>query len=316
MMSNMDNMEFIEDQNVKIHKSKYFYGQNKKKNFFEGWYFKHQKGDKGIAFIPGMNVDSKGNRLAFIQIITNDTSYFLHYLYPEFYISSEKLSVEIGNSTFSTEGVHIDIEDKDLIIKGSIKYSDIVKMDSNIMGPFSPFAAKMQCNHEIISLRHRLSGKIQINDETINFDDGVGYIEKDWGSSFPKKYSWIQCNDFKNRACSVMAAVADIPFMGITFKGCICVVYYEGMEYKLCTYNGVKILKNDGTGMVLKRGRYRLEIELNDENPQRLLAPINGNLARSIHEHCGCLATFRFYVDDKLEFNLKSSNCNFEHVSD
>lgn len=312
----MSTKEAINEFKLKRSKSKYFHGINKKSSYFEGWYFKHQKEDKCIAFIPGVNIDSQGNRLAFIQIVTNDNSYFVHYLYPEFSISGEKLCIGIGNSTFSEEGVNVDIEDKDLNIKGKIKYSDIVKLDSNIMGPFALFSEKMQCNHGIISLRHRLSGEITINDEVYNFDGGVGYIEKDWGTSFPNIYSWVQCNDFKNRACSIIASVADIPFMGKSFKGCICVVYYEGMEYKLCTYNGVKVLKNDRTGIILKRGKYRLEVELNEENPQRLLAPINGHLARAIHEHSGCTATFKFFIEEKLEFNLKSSNCNFEYVSE
>ncbi len=312
----MNDIDSIKELKLKRAKSKYFHGMNKKASYFEGWYFKHQKGDKCIAFIPGMNFDSKGNKLAFIQIITNDSAYFVHYPYSEFNVSDERLSIGIGNSIFSEDGIRVDIVDKDININGSIKYSDIVKLDSNIMGPFALFSSKMQCNHGIISLRHRLSGEITINDEVYNLDGGVGYIEKDWGSSFPKAYSWIQCNDFKNHVCSIVASVADIPFMGRSFKGCICVVYYEGMEYKLCTYNGVKVLKNNGTGMILKRGKYRLEIELNDENPQMILAPINGHLTRAIHEHCGCTATFKFFIEEKLEFNLKSSNCSFEYVTE
>lgn len=51
-----------------------FYGNKKKKNFFEGWYFKHQAEKETIAFIPGINIDSNGNKSAFIQIITNKNS--------------------------------------------------------------------------------------------------------------------------------------------------------------------------------------------------------------------------------------------------
>lgn len=312
----MNSKAIIKEFKLKRAKAKYFQGINKKISYFEGWYFKHQKGDKCIAFIPGINIDSKGSKLAFVQVVTNDNSYFVHYLYPDFDTSGERLHINIGNNTFSEEGINVDIEEKDLSIKGSIKYSDLVRLDGNIMGPFALFSSRMQCNHGIISLRHRLSGEIIINDEVYNFDGGIGYIEKDWGSSFPKTYSWIQCNDFKSRICSIIASVADIPFMGKSFKGCICVVYYEGMEYKLCTYNGVKILKNDETGMILKKGKYRLEIELNNKNPQRLLAPINGHLVRAIHEHSGCTAKFKFFIEGKLEFNLNSNNCNFEYVSE
>ncbi len=301
-----------EDKGLKQKNSKYFHGHNKKKNYFEGWYFKHQKGENSISFIPGMNVDSKGHKLAYIQVVTNKNSYNAHYLYPEFQVSNHRLSICIGNSTFSEDGINIDIEEKNLVIKGSIKYGDLVRLDSNIMGPFARIP--MQCKHGVISLRHNLNGEITINDETFNFDGGIGYIEKDFGRSFPKTYSWIQCNDFKNRNCSIVASVADIPFMGTHFNGCIAVVYYEGMEYKLCTYNGVKVLKCDGTGMTLKRGKYKLEIGLDTENPQNLLAPVNGHMSKPIHENSGCRATFRFYIDDKLEFNLQSNNCNYEYV--
>lgn len=310
----MTEFKSFEKLKLKKNKSKYFHGYNKKMNYFEGWYFKHQKGENTIAFIPGMNIDSNGHRLAYIQVVTNTNSYNIHYLYPEFKVDENKLSITIGNSTFSEEGISVDIEENDLIIKGTIKYGDLVRLDSDIMGPFSIIPSKMQCNHGIISLRHRLNGEITINGESFNFDGGIGYIEKDWGSSFPKSYSWVQCNDFKNKNCSIIASIADIPFMGRHFKGCIAVVYYEGMEYKLCTYNGVRIVKCDGTGIILKRGKYKLEIQLDTENPQKLLAPINGHMSRTIHEHCGCRATFRFYIDDKLEFNLQSNNCNFEHV--
>ena len=311
----MSTLNSIKNLRFKRQKSKYFYGQYKKSNYFEGWYLKHQKESNTITFIPGVNIDSKGNKLAFIQVVTNNDSYFINYLYPEFNVSSERLCINIGNSTFSDTGIEVHIEEKDLVIKGNIKYGDIVRLDRNIMGPFAVFSSKMQCNHEIISLRHRLSGEIKVNEEIFNFDGGVGYIEKDWGSSFPKKYSWVQCNDFRDRTCSVFATIADIPFMGRSFNGCICVVYYEGMEYKLCTYNGVKVLKNNSTGMILKRGKYRLEVEIMDENPQRLLAPINGHMSKVIHEHSGCKAIFKFFADDKLEFNLQSNNCNFEFVS-
>lgn len=310
----MTDFKSFEKLKLKKKKSKYFHGYNKKISYFEGWYFKHQKGENTIAFIPGMNIDSNGHRLAYIQVVTNTKSYNIHYLYPEFKVGENKLSITIGNSTFSEDGISVDIEEKDLIIKGAIKYGDLVRLDSNIMGPFSIIPSKMQCNHGIISLRHRLNGEITINGDSFNFHGGIGYIEKDWGSSFPKSYSWVQCNDFKNKNCAIIASVADIPFMGRHFKGCIAVVYYEGMEYKLCTYNGVRILKCDGTGIILKRGKYKLDIELDTENPQKLLAPINGHMSRTIHENCGCRATFRFYIDDKLEFNLQSNNCNFEHV--
>lgn len=50
----------------------------------------------------------------------------------------------------------------------------------------------------------RADGSITINNKNIAFDNGVGYIEKDWGSSFPKSYIWCQGNNFENSNTSFM----------------------------------------------------------------------------------------------------------------
>lgn len=53
------------------------------------------------------------------------------------------------------------------------------------MGPFSyiPF---MECNHSILSMKSSANGLININDKEIKFNNGIGYIEKDWGYSIVK----------------------------------------------------------------------------------------------------------------------------------
>ncbi len=285
----------------------------KKKNFFEGWYFKHQKGEDTISFIPGINIDSKGNRSAFIQVITNRNSYNINYSFSKFIVYKDKLRIKIGDSIFSSKGIEIHIKDEGLTIDGKIEYDLLTPVKYDIMGPFS-FIPFMECSHGIISLYHKLRGNLIINGEDVSFNDGVGYIETNRGNSFPKTYLWTQCNDFKNEKISIMAAIADIPFMGINFKGCICVVYYKGREYRLSTYNGVKILKYNCKSLMLKRGKYELQIKVTDGNPQKLLAPSSGNMCRTIHENAACSANYKFYIEDKLVFDIESDNCSFEYV--
>lgn len=52
---------------------------NKKNNYFEGWYFKNTNKEKGISFIPGININEKKKK-AFIEVITNDSSYLKIFL--------------------------------------------------------------------------------------------------------------------------------------------------------------------------------------------------------------------------------------------
>ena len=55
----------------------------KSKNYFEGWYFKNTNNDNGISFIPGISIDGNDKK-AFIQLITNNSSYYVNYSIDEF----------------------------------------------------------------------------------------------------------------------------------------------------------------------------------------------------------------------------------------
>lgn len=78
---------------------------NANKNYFEGWYFKNTNNEKGISFIPGINIEEK-NKKSFIQVITNDTSYFINYSINDFKFNFNPFCIQIGNNTFSKEGIH------------------------------------------------------------------------------------------------------------------------------------------------------------------------------------------------------------------
>ena len=170
---------------------------NNNKNYFEGWYFKNTKQNQSIAFIPGININSK-NKKAFIQVITNTSSYFVNYAIKDFQYSTNPFYIKIKINYFSKDKLHIEMEDElqNLKIHGDIQYhhhEDIKTsfVSPNIMGPFSyiPF---MECNHAILCMKTHIQGSLQINGENINLDNGIGYIEKDWGKSFPKSYTWCQ----------------------------------------------------------------------------------------------------------------------------
>ena len=64
------------------------------------------------------------------------------------------------------------------------------------MGWYS-FVPFMECKHGIVSVNHDLSGILNVNDEVLISDGGKGYIEKDWGTSFPEAWIWMQSNNFQ-----------------------------------------------------------------------------------------------------------------------
>ena len=269
-------------------------------NYFEGYYFKHQKGDDSVAFIVGKSDDH-----SFIQILTAHDSHYFTFPKSEYRKTN---IIKIGNCVFSRNGVVIDICESELTVKGRIRYTDLTPLKYDIMGVFKHFP--MECSHGIVSMRHNLHGQLCINDKTIDFNNGLGYIESDRGVSFPKRYIWTQCNF--NCDCSVSLSIASIPFMKCCFPGCICVVYFNNKEYRLTTYLGVKIVLCNEKNIILKQGKYLLLAEISPQVGQKLPAPRNGKMTRTITECLSCPVRIRFYERGKLLFDLSSNNGSYE----
>jgi len=287
------------------------------KCFFEGWYLKHQKGNQTISFIPGVHITENGIKKAFIQIISNDKSYLIDYDYKDFHASKHRFYIKIGDNIFCDKGIIVNIHTPDINCSGKIYYRHLTPPAYDIMGPFAIFP-KMECNHGIISLHHTLKGFLTINGSIVSFNEGVGYIEKDWGSSFPKSYTWIQCNDFQgvnsNEKRAVMISVADIPFKYLSFQGLIAVVCFRGKEYRFATYNRGKIILHTPRKIILEKGKYRLVTTVKKSPGKSLKAPDAGDMTRFIEESAACKAHFELFYDNQKIFSCSSENTSYEHA--
>ncbi|MDF2804212.1 MAG: hypothetical protein K0S61_4117 [Anaerocolumna sp.] len=298
------------------------------KRYFEGWYFKHQIGNQVIAFIPGINLGADGKKKGFIQIISNENSYYIDFPYERCKFNRKKCYVKIGANVFSKKGIKVNLHTPDIQITGKIKYGSLERIKYCIMGYYRylPF---MECKHEVISMKHSLKGYLNIFDNRLKLTEGRGYIEKDWGHSFPSQYTWLQCNRFKGEDASFMLSIAKIPYLGFEFLGCICVIHYKGKEYRFTTYLGVKIKCATKTEIYLKQGKYKLIIFLdqeksNEENDVKssekrkfgyqLNAPAFGEMNRPIKEDHLCECRFILLMEHSKVFDLKSKDVSVEFV--
>lgn len=260
------------------------------KQYFKGYYFKHQKGADTLCLIAGRSDSGR-----FIQIITQNGSW---------------QTAATNGCRFSGQGVILDIRTPEVSLAGKISYQGLSPIRYDIMGPFR--FLPMECRHGIVSMSHRLRGGVTLNGRYIDFTDGKGYIEKDSGRSFPSSYTWVQANDFRED-CSVMAAVAKIPLGGLNFRGCICVIRYRGTEYRFATYLGVRIVSCTKESIILKQGNYRLHIRVFAKNRHCLSAPRNGQMSRTILESASCPAEYVLYKDGCQIFHLFSYHTSFEY---
>ncbi len=307
---------------------KNYHNTGGKAGFFEGWYFKHQKGDRFIMLIPGVCVKAApiGRiKYAFIQIITNEKVCCINYPMSDCSIAADKLYIKIGDNIFSRNGIRLNILSGDIRIKGGVRYGSLSPIRYPVMGIFR-FVPRMECNHEIISMHHELYGRLTVNGEAWIFDEGNGYLEKDWGHSFPKSYIWLQCNSFSGAKCAVTVSIARIPFFGSSFQGCIGIIHYGGMEYRFASYLGVKIITYGTREIQLRQGRYLFRVKFGNDTglPEedvtpgkgglyyQLLAPSRGAMSRMIYEQNFCTAHFELFEGSRLVFDLTSDKTSLE----
>lgn len=268
-------------------------------NRFQGWYFKHQNQGETLAFIPG---EAKSG--AFVQMIDSRGS--RHFEVPDLRVKSG--IVYAGACVFSPNGISIRLPG----VEGEVLYGPLAPLRSPIMGPFHYLP--MECRHGVISMGHSLRGSIQVDGRVIRFDGGQGYIEKDSGISFPSAYVWLQCNAF-SEPCSVMLSIANIPFGGLHFRGCICAILYKGREYRLATYGGVRILAVKEDYISLAQGKLTFEAYIKaSSGAYSLRAPIRGGMGGMIRESNHTHARFILRERGITVFDLESENAGFEYA--
>jgi hypothetical protein len=155
------------------------------------------------------------------------------------------------------------------------------------MGPYA-FVPFMECYHGIVSMDHEISGNIQVAGEAIDFAGGRGYIEKDWGQSFPSAYVWMQTNHFSQTGVSFKASVAKIPWFRSAFVGFIAGLWFDNRLYRFTTYNQTRLMKCSiskyEVNIVLENKKHLLEIIARRDHATVLASPILGLMEGRIEE--------------------------------
>lgn len=276
-----------------------------KKDYFKGWYFKCSNNNQTIALIPAFHI-SHGKKTASLQIITNNSVHCVQFL--DLKYSEKPLRMQIGSCIFSEKGIKLNIKTNQLTVQGVLKFNALFPIQYDIMGPFQ-FMPFMQCRHSIYSMRHQINGKITMNGQIFSFQNGIGYIEGDCGTSFPKTYIWTQCH-FNNG--SLMLSVADIPMFDFHFTGIIGVFILNGKEYRIVTYLGAKVRDIGKNTVTVQQGDFCLTAKLLKKNAHPLSAPLNGQMCRTIHESASCKAYYCFSQKDKILCEFTSERASFE----
>jgi hypothetical protein len=133
----------------------------------------------------------------------------------------------------------------------------------------------------------------------MDFNGGLGYIEKDWGKSFPAAWVWCQSNHFANESACITASVAVIPWAGRTFRGFIVGLWLDGTLHRFATYNGSHIeslqIFDDHVDWVLRNRQSRLFLKASRVEGGLLRGPTRLNMGKRV------LETLNATVEVRLE---------------
>ncbi|MFW5711182.1 MAG: tocopherol cyclase family protein [Spirochaetia bacterium] len=309
----------------KLYNPSLFQGDLFRTGYFEGWYFKQVSADLQhvYAFIPGIALgEAESERYAFIQVIDgiSGRTHFVRYPLEKFDAAEKSLEVRVGGSTFTDSYIALNIDTEALRVQGRVDFAHLSPYPKRLLSPgimgWYSFVPRMECKHGLVSMTHRLEGRLQIDGTPVDFTGGKGYIEKDWGSSFPESWIWMQSNHFSDPNTSFMLSVAKIPWMGGYFMGFLSFLKIGAATRFFATYNGSKIVKItnlsrrdsagktelEGVELRIDRespsGREELRIRAESTQGGALKSPVRGRMDSFIKES----------VDAELRLDYRSSD--------
>jgi len=268
-----------------------FQGAYRRDGYFEGWYFKFvgRRGEADtLAVIPGVSRAAGGDEgHAFVQVIRpgGRVRYFAFPLW-DFRYARDRFAISVGPNVFDRHHISLDLEGDDAgpPIRGEVRSGSwwpwpVTLTAPGIMGWYR-YVPSMECYHGVLSMDHAVSGTLLIDGAELVLDGGRGYVEKDWGVSFPSSWIWAQSNHFGTAGVSCTVSVARIPWRGSSFTGHIAGLLLDGRLHRFATYTGSRLLEvasaEGHARIVMGSRRMRLEIDLEGAVPGALKAPVLG----------------------------------------
>ncbi|MEM6722650.1 MAG: tocopherol cyclase family protein [Bacteroidota bacterium] len=286
-----------------------YHGWGQSKSYFEGWYFKQvdPSGTAPIAVIPGISYEDDGSAHSFIQVLDGKNRETHYHRFPAeaFQPHEEHFELTMGDNYFSPERMVLKLPG----LQGQIHLQGQVSWPSKwyspgVMGWYT-FVPLMQCYHGVVSMDHQLQGQLVINNETIDYTGGKGYIEKDWGRSFPSSWFWMQSNNFESdRSISLMASVAKIPWLGSSFIGFLAGFLLDDTLFRFTTYTGAKLihkkLEREHLELAFQQKQHQLAIIAHKGNTEELVAPTNVGMTGKVDESMSARLSVQFKEGGKL----------------
>ncbi len=304
-----------------------YHGFDKKPPFFEGWYYKLVSADetRKVAVIPGVILGQDAH--AFIQVLEGVSGQVAYHTFPveQFKADRNRFGLNIAGNVFDGGQLSLDVDRPEGQISGKIQLGTlqpwpVTLLSPGIMGWYA-WVPRMECYHGVLSFDHPLEGSLTLNGQTIDFTGGRGYIEKDWGQSFPAGWVWFQSNHFGGVRACITASVAIIPWMGSAFRGFIVGLWLDGKLYRFATYSGARLeslkILDEHVEWVLRDARYRLHLTASRAQGGLLRGPTRLDMGQRVLETLNATVSVRLEtLQGKVIFEGVGRHAGLEVMGD
>lgn len=279
---------------------KFGYQDKKKRNYFEGWYFRFtQKVNYAVIFAITKNDEDPH---AFIQVFNDTMDQCIYERFESSAFSFANGVVSIGINQLSMEKLYIKIKH----IEMNLEFTQKLPMTKSAMGYLAN--APLDCFQEVIYLDGFANGVI--NENKVK---GKIYIEKTYGNKFPKKWLWLQSNHSINNS-KISFSVGYIPFLPFTVKGWLLVVSYPLERIHFHSLAGAS-LRYIEDRFVVKSKHYKVIVTYQKSKTIEIVGP--GKKAKMmipVFETLTAQATIQIFKDHQLVFEDKYTNVGLEYM--
>lgn len=295
--------------------------------FFEGWYFKIATGSLTAFCIPGIYRSPQPDAShAFVMFWYSGMTECAYYRYPTALFAFSDGVITVGPSKLSRKEISLNLSNQDLWDADQAEIAEYLArtgrdwnplprsaqfgnysvqlefenvqefpstmLSSGCMG-IAGLAPFLQCYHGIGSMHHDVKGKITAAGDQSIVLTGTGYIEKDWGRSFPETYLWIQSHSFKSQA-TLLCSVASVPLLGAKRRMHLIIFKTGGKTYNFSTYtlgkvSKLELAKGKAKSLELEAARGKMHLILvarwhETAHAPVLRAPLDGYMKMHVQE--------------------------------
>jgi hypothetical protein len=231
---------------------------------------------------------------AFVQVLDGITGHVTYHRYPAsaFWAARDAFDIHVGPSRFTANAISLRLSSSEQVLEGDAYFEGLNPWPVSLLSPgimgwygWVPF---METYHGVLSLDHEIYGSFIVNGRKIEWTGGRGYVEKDWGESFPAAWIWLQTNHFAHAGTSLTASVAMIPWLRRPFRGFIVGLWHGNVLYRFATYTGAEVKRLEVTDervtWVVRDHTYQLEMTASRTSAGLLRGPSRSDMGLRVPE--------------------------------